>query len=187
MWHACAARSACVPIPVGRRDTIPDYRLNDQIRVETVRLIGADGAQLGIVACEDALKQAQELEVDLVEVAPQADPPVCKLLDYGKFKYRQKKKRAGQKHHRARLKEIRIGLTTDEHDLAFKAGRVRTFLADHDRVIISMRLRGRQRAHGDLALEHMIEFAARFEEEAKVESGPTRSSAGQLTMMLAPR
>ena len=142
---------------------------------------------MGIVACADALKQAQELEVDLVEVAPNADPPVCKLLDYGKFKYRQKKKLQSQKHHRARVKEIRIGLTTDKHDLAFKAKRVEGFLAEHDRVVISMRLRGRQRAHANLAVEHMSEFAARFEEISKIESGPTRSSAGQITMLLTPR
>jgi translation initiation factor IF-3 len=112
---------------------------------------------------------------------------VCKLLDYGKFKYRQKKKRHGQKGHRSRLKEIRIGLNTDPHDLAFKAGRVKEFLQEHDKVQITMRLRGRQRAHGDLALEHMAEFAARFEDVAKVERGPERGSAGQVSLLLKPK
>lgn len=170
-----------------RRGIIPNYRINEQVKAETVRLVGPEGEQLGIVPRDEAFKQAQEQEVDLVEVAPNADPPVCKLLDYGKFKYRQKKKRQGQKHHKARLKEIRIGLTTDEHDLRFKAERVKEFLEERDRVVVTMRLRGRQRAHGNLAMEHMAEFAARFEEVAKIERGPERSAAGQVTMLLAPR
>jgi len=125
--------------------------------------------------------------LDLVEVAPEADPPVCKLLDYGKFKYRQKKKRHGQKHHRARLKEVRIGLSTGEHDLNVKANRVREFLKEHDKVVVTMRLRGRQRAHGDLALECMTEFARRFEDVAKLERAPERAGAGQLSMQLKPK
>ena len=136
---------------------------------------------------EEALKQALEAELDLVEVAPDAEPPVCKLLDYGKFKYRQKKKKHGQRHHRARRKEIRIGLTTDEHDLAFKAERVRRFLQEHDKVVVTMRLRGRQRIHEALALEHMGEFAARFQDVGKIERGPERASAGRVTMLLKPK
>jgi translation initiation factor IF-3 len=150
-------------------------------------LIGPDGNQLGIVPREEALKKAEEDEMDLVEVAPEADPPVCKLLDYGKFKYRQKKKRQGQKHHRARLKEIQIGLTTQEHDLAFKADRVREFLQDHDKVMISMRLRGRQKAHVSQALETMADFAGRFEDVGQIEKGPERSGAGRVTMLLKPK
>lgn len=125
--------------------------------------------------------------MDLVEVAAEADPPVCKLLDYGKFKYRQKKKRHGQKHHRSKLKEIAIGLTTDEHDLAFKADQVRGFLEKHDKVVISMRLKGRQRAHADLAVDMMNQFAGRFDSVAKIERGPERSGAGTVTMLLKPK
>lgn len=152
-----------------------------------MRLIGPEGNQLGIVSREDALEKANERELDLVEVAPDADPPVCKLLDYGKFKYRQKKKRQSQKHHKAKLKEIQIGLSTQEHDLKFKADRVREFLNDHDKVMISMRLRGREKAHGDQAMDTMREFAGRFEEVGQVESGPERQSAGRLTMLLKPK
>jgi len=139
---------------------------------------------LGIIPCEDALKQAQEQELDLVQVAPQADPPVCKLLDYGKFKYRQKKRRQSQKHHRSRLKGMRIGFASDDHDLAFKAARVREFLTEHDKVEVFMVLRGRQRAHGDLAVEHMREFAGRFEDVAKVEQFPKRAGPGRVMMLL---
>lgn len=167
--------------------TIPDYRLNEQIRTSEVRLVGAKGDQLGIVPLEEAMKLATEAELDLVEVAPQAAPPVCKLLDYGKFKYRQKKKRHGQTAHRTKLKQIRIGINTDTHDLEVKADRVRRFLGAHDKVQIVMRLRGRQRAHGAIALDHMNEFATNFEELAVIESAPRRTSAGQLTMLLKPK
>jgi translation initiation factor IF-3 len=152
-----------------------------------VRLVGAQGDQLGIVPLEEAIKLATEADLDLVEVAPQANPPVCKLLDYGKFKYRQKKKRHGQTAHRTKLKQIRIGINTDTHDLDVKAGRVLRFLSEHDKVQIVMRLRGRQRAHGAIALDHMTEFASRFEELAVIESAPRRTSAGQLTMLLKPK
>ena len=123
----------------------------------------------------------------MVEVAPEADPPVCKLLDYGKFKYRQKKRKHGHKQHRPKLKGMRIGFSSEEHDLAFKAERVREFLAEHDTVEVFMVLRGRQRAHADLALERMVKFAARFEDTAKLERSPQRSSVGRVTMLLAPK
>ncbi|MCK4283748.1 MAG: translation initiation factor IF-3 [Candidatus Brocadiae bacterium] len=149
--------------------------------------MGSEGDQLGIVSRDEALKLAQEKELDLVEVAPNADPPVCKLLDYGKFKYRQKKKKHGQKHRRTRLKGMKIGLNTGIHDLDFKAARVREFLQEHDKVEVFMQLRARQKAHGDLAVEHMNEFAARFEDIAKVERGPQRSGPGRVTILLTPK
>ncbi len=122
-----------------------------------------------------------------MEVAPSADPVVCKLMDYGKFKYHQKKRRQSQKHHRSRVKGMRIGLSSDEHDLAFKAARVREFLQDHDKVEVYMQLRGREKAHGDLAVEHMADFASRFEDVAKVERSPGRTSASRVSMLLSPK
>ena len=142
---------------------------------------------MGIISYKEALQAAGEAGLDLVEVAPEADPPVCKLLDYGKFKYRQKKKRQGQKHHRARQKEIRIGMTSEDHDLTFKAQRVRAFLEGHDKVMISMRLRGRQKAHVSDALEAVRKFAGRFEDIATVERSAQRSAAGKVTLLLKPR
>lgn len=152
-----------------------------------VRLIAPDGDQLGIISRDDALKEAHERELDLVEVAPEADPPVCKLLDYGKFKYRRKKKLQGQKHHKAKLKEIRIGLNSQEHDLAFKADQVREFLQEHHKVMVTMRLRRREKAHGDQALQNMQEFAERFEDVGTIEKGPVRVGAGRVQMLLKPR
>jgi translation initiation factor IF-3 len=151
-----------------------------------VRLVLADGQHLGIVTREQALQRAQEEHLDLVEVAPEANPAVCKLMDYGKFMYRQKK-RERQKHHKSQMKEIRIGPDTQEHDLNFKAGRVREFLAEHHKVLVSMTLSGRHKAHGDLALEHMRAFAQRFEDVAKLERAATRERANRLSMLLAPR
>lgn len=151
-----------------------------------VRLVLADGQHLGIVTREQALQRAQEEQMDLVEVAPDADPAVCKLLDYGKFMYRQKK-RERQKQHRSQMKEVRIGPDTQEHDLNFKADRVREFLQEHHKVLVSMTLKGRHMAHGDLALEHMRSFAERFEDSAKLERAPTRERANRLSMLLAPR
>jgi translation initiation factor IF-3 len=166
---------------------IPDFRINEQIKAETVRLVGAEGNQLGILPRAEALLKAREIEVDLVEVAPHAEPPVCRLLDYGKFKYRQKKKKHTQKHHKSRLKGMKIGMSSDTHDLEFKAERVKEFLKEHDKVEVFMLLRGRQRAHGDLAVEQMTEFAKRFDEVAKVERGPQRAGPGRITMLLTPK
>jgi len=142
---------------------------------------------LGILSRQDALQKARELEVDLVEVAPFADPPVCRLMDYGKFKYRQKKKKHTQKHHKSRLKGMKIGMSSDVHDLEFKAERVKEFLQEHDKVEVFMLLRGRQRAHGDIALVQMSDFAKRFDEVAKVERGPQRAGPGRITMLLTPK
>jgi translation initiation factor IF-3 len=149
--------------------------------------VGLEGNQLGILSRQDALQQAREKEVDLVEVAPHADPPVCRLMDYGKFKYRQKKKKHTQKHHKSRLKGMKIGVSSDVHDLQFKADRVKEFLTEHDKVEVFMLLRGRQRAHADLALGQMNEFAKRFEGVAKVERGPARAGPGRITMLLTPK
>lgn len=135
---------------------------------------------------EEALEEAQSRDLDLVEVAPNADPPVCRILDYGKFKYHQKKKRS-QQQHKTHLKEMRIGLNTDPHDLGFKAKQVREFIEDGDRVLVSMRLMGREKAHQDMALENMRDFAGRFMDVAKFETEPHRESSSRVSMMLVPK
>lgn len=163
------------------------HRVNDRIKAAMVRLVLESGEHVGIVSREEALRKAEELAMDLVEIAPDADPPVCKVLDYGKFKYRQKKRSQQQKHHGSELKEIRIGLTTEQHDLDFKANRVIEFLQDHNKVLISMRLAGRQKVHSDEAMGRMQAFAARFEQAGKVERPPTREGAGRITMLLMPK
>ena len=160
--------------------------VNERIKAAMVRLVTSEGEHLGIISREEALTKARNDGLDLVEVAPEADPPVCKIMDYGKFKYRKQKKQH-QAHHRSQLKEIRIGFGTEEHDLAFKAKHVREFLEKHDRVMISMRLKGRQQAHGDLGLARMMEFAKRFEDICKVETPPRIERPSRVSMLLAPK
>lgn len=164
---------------------IQEYRVNKRIKAKEVRLVDQEGEQIGIVSREDALEKADEANLDLVEVAPDASPPVCRLLDYGKFRYQQQKKEK-QSQQRTQVKEVRIGLTTEEHDLNTKAKQIRRFLDDGDRVVISMRLSGREKAHEDMAMESLSEFGQRFTDIAKYEKKPHRDHPSRLSMMLAP-
>ena len=107
-------------------------RVNDRIRVPEVRVISEEGQQLGLMAPEDAIARAEEVGLDVVEVAPNASPPVCRIMDYGKYKYEQKKKAGKGRGHAASLKEVKLRPRTDEHDLAFKLRNARRFLVDGD-------------------------------------------------------
>ncbi len=158
------------------------------MRAPKVRLVGEGGEHVGVVTREEALEKAKECGKDLVEVSPDADPPVCKLLDFDKYRYNQQKKRHKQKKKsKTEVKEIRIGLTTEEHDLSFKAKRVREFIAGHNKVLLSLHMTGREKAHGERAKEQLTEFARRFDDVAKVERPATRESSARVTMMLSPR
>jgi translation initiation factor IF-3 len=129
-----------------------DLRMNEGIRVREVRLIDADGNQKGIVPTFEALQMARDAGLDLVEVAPQAQPPVCKLLDYGKYKFElEKKVRESRKHQKQiRIKEIRMQPKIDEHDLEFKTRHIQEFLAEGNKVKVTVRFRGRELAHTEL-------------------------------------
>jgi translation initiation factor IF-3 len=129
-----------------------DLRMNEGIRVREVRLIDADGNQKGIVATFEALQMARDAGLDLVEVAPQAQPPVCKLLDYGKYKFElEKKVRESRKHQKQiRIKEIRMQPKIDEHDLEFKTRHIQEFLDEGNKVKVTVRFRGRELAHTEL-------------------------------------
>ena len=129
-----------------------DLRINEGIRVREVRLIDADGNQKGIVPTFEALQMAREPGADLVEIAPQAQPPVCKILDYGKYKFElEKKSREAKKHQKQiRIKEIRMQPKIDDHDLEFKTRHVREFLDEGNKVKVTVRFRGRELAHTEL-------------------------------------
>ena len=131
-----------------------EYRVNRQIRAREVRLIDEKGKQIGIVPLQDALKIANEKGLDLVEIAPQANPPVCKILDYGKFLYELKKKekeaRKKQKEHAIEVKDMMLSLRIDEHDLKVKLKHMREFLMDGDKVRVRIRFRGREHLHPEL-------------------------------------
>ncbi|MBI3838404.1 MAG: translation initiation factor IF-3 [Planctomycetia bacterium] len=123
-----------------------NQRINEQIRISPVRVISAEGELLGIISTDEALTRAREADLDLVEVAPNERPPVCRIMDYGKFKYQQKK-RLGKGHtHQSKIKEIRVRPKTGEHDIAFKLNQARTFLQHKDKVVVSVIFRGREMA-----------------------------------------
>lgn len=146
---------------------VKDLRVNDMIRVREVRLIGADGSQLGVVPTEDALSSARQNGLDLVEVSPTARPPVCKLLDYGKYKFEQEKRiRESKKRQRlTKLKEIRMQPKIDSHDLDFKSRHIKSFLDQGNKVKVTIRFRGRELAHteiGRAVLDRVVELTREY-------------------------
>ncbi|MEK7749937.1 MAG: translation initiation factor IF-3, partial [Planctomycetota bacterium] len=143
-------------------------RINERIRSSTVRLIDENGVQIGVISKEEAIAKAKGVESDLVEVAPDASPPVCRIMNYGKFKYKQKKK-THQKQHVVQLKELRLRPKTGEHDIQTKIRQARKFLENKDRVLINMMFKGRERAHAELGDEILKQIAAALEDIAKVE------------------
>jgi len=163
-------------------------RVNGRIRVPEVRVIGADGAMLGVMATHDALRQAQDLGLDLVEVNPKADPPVCKILDYGKFKYEEKKKTAEAKRKQTvvDVKEIKLRPKTDEHDIAFKIKAARRFLEAGHKVKFTVRFRGREITHPEKAQEQLHIVIAAIEDLANVESRAAME-ARAMTVLVAPK
>lgn len=131
---------------------VKDLRINEDIRVKEIRLIDDEGEQKGILSHSEALKMAQDAGLDLVEVAPQSKPPVCKILDYGKYKFEQEKKikESKKKQKLIKLKEIRMQPKIEKHDLAFKAKHVKEFLENGNKVKVTIRFRGRELAHTEL-------------------------------------
>lgn len=164
-----------------------DLRLNERIRVPQVRLIDERGTQLGIVPTVEALRLARERNLDLVEVAPTATPPVCRLLDYGRFKYEQtKKERDARKNQKiSLLKEVRLTPVTDEHDLETKTRTVSRFLEQGDKVKITVRFRGRQMAHPQMGREVLESIIAKLQGIGQVERPPTIEGR-TMTMTVGP-
>ena len=147
--------------------------MNERIRVREVRLIDAEGRQVGIVVTEEARRMATEAGMDLVEVAPDARPPVCKIMDFGKYKYEQRKKHTGHKVHHARLKEVRLRPKTEDHDYEVKLRHAKEFLAKGDKVQICLMFRGREIVHKDRGEALLQRFITDLADLAKVErSGP---------------
>ena len=161
-------------------------RINEQIHVRQVKLIDEHGKLIGIVNREEALRRAREAGLDLVEVAPQERPPVCKIMDFGKFKYRQKKKEKSARKHSAELKEIRLGLTISPRDYELKLAKAKEFLTSGARVKVSIRFRGRENLYRDKGKELIVNFANDLEEVAQVIDGP-KTGGSLLTVLLAPK
>lgn len=152
-----------------------------------MRLIGADNEQVGIVDTDRAREMAKEAGLDLVEVAPNVRPPVCRIMDYGKWKYQQKKKEQKARSHakQAEVKEVRLRPGTEEHDVKLKLDRARDFLAEGHKVQFTMMFKGRQMAHRDIGFEQLKQVAEDFADVAKVENAP-RAMGRRMTMLVAP-
>ncbi|GAB4134900.1 MAG: translation initiation factor IF-3 [Planctomycetaceae bacterium] len=161
--------------------------MNDQIRISPVRVVNPDGEMLGVIPTEEAMRLANEAGLDLVEVAGNVRPPVCRIMDYGKFKYeQQKKKKDSQKSHQVQLKEIRLRPKTGEHDISFKVKRARNFLAHKDKVKINVLFRGRENAHHERGREMLNDIIEQLEDVAKVEKPPGMESGRSMSTILAP-
>ena len=162
--------------------------MNAMIRAREVRVIDADGQQLGVMTPQDALKIASEKELDLVEVAPTANPPVCRIMDYGKFRYQQKKKaqESRKKGAASQLKEVKLGSQTSQHDVDFKVGHIRTFLGEGHRVKVTVFFRGRSITHPELGEAMLRRIAEIVADAATVEQTP-RMEGRQMSMMLVTR
>lgn len=172
-----------------RRDCdIKDLRINDEIRAREVRLVGDEGEQLGIVALRDALAMAQERRVDLVEVSPTARPPVCRLMDYGKFKYEQAKRdrESRKKQKVVSVKELKMRPTIEDHDFDVKVRSAQKFLAEGDKVKCTMIFRGREIVHANIGQETLKKLAAAVAEVSVVER-PPRVEGRAMIMILAPK
>jgi translation initiation factor IF-3 len=166
----------------------PENRINGQIRVPQVRVIGPNGELLGIMSSTEALVRSREANLDLVEVAPTADPPVCKIMDYGKFRYQQQKRahEAKKKQTVIQVKEIKVRSKIDEHDYQFKLQHVKRFLSDGDKAKISVVFRGREIVHKDLGQKLLDRFIGDIKELGEIESAPEMEGKN-LTLLLTPK
>ena len=163
-------------------------RINDSIRVPQIRLIDAEGTQVGVVETSDAMKMAEDSDLDLVEVAPAASPPVCRIMDFGKYRYDQEKKakEARKKQHTVQMKTVRIKTANiSEHDMEYRLGHIREFVGKGYRVKVSMRFFGRQMAYKDRGREVMKDLAQKLEEIAAVDQMP-QMEGREMSMILRP-
>ena len=162
--------------------------MNDDITADSVRLIDADGEQVGVVSVAEGIGMADEAGLDLVEVSPNASPPVCKILDYGKYKYEAQKKanEARKKQKTIDVKEIKMRPGIDEHDYQVKMRSVRKFLDNGDKVKMTIRFRGREMAHQDLGIRVLDRVRDDLDEEVKIEQFP-KTEGRLMTMVMAPK
>lgn len=167
---------------------ITDLMINEQIRDKEVRLIGDDGSQLGIVSSRDAQKIADEKHLDLVKISPTAKPPVCKIMDYSKYKFDQTKreKEARKKQRTVAVKELRLSPNIDTHDVEVKVKKAIEFLKSGDKVKISIRFRGRELGRTDMAVDILKDFAEKVSEYGVIDKQP-KMEARTMAMFLSPK
>ena len=165
-----------------------DHQLNEEIRDKELRIIGSDGQQLGIMSAKEALDLAEQKNLDLVKIAPQSNPPVCKIMDYGKYRFEQaKREKEARKNQRVvDIKEVRLSLNIDTHDFNTKLNNALKFIKHGDKVKVSIRFRGREMGHPEIGLETMKRFADACSETAVVEK-PAKLEGRNMLMFLAPK
>lgn len=164
------------------------HQINEEIRDREVRLVSADGEQLGIMSAREALEKAIELDLDLVKISPTANPPVCKLMDYGKFKFEQTKreKEAKKNQHIVEIKEVRMSPGIDVNDFNVKLRNAQKFLAEGNRVKVTVRFRGREMAHTDIGRGLLIKFAEECGEVATLDKDP-KLDGRHMSIFLSPK
>lgn len=188
-WTGSYARPFFVGQEIGRCiDIAAELLINEEIRDREVRVIGADGAQLGVLPIRKALELAEEAELDLVKIVPTAQPPVCKLMDYDKHRFEQsKREREMRKNQKViALKEVQLSATIEENDVAIKAKNAIRFLQEGNKVKVSIRFRGRQIAHSDIGMKVMQDFVERTKDVCAVERRPLIEGRNMI-MILAPK
>ena len=163
-------------------------QINEEIRASEVRLINENGEMVGIVSIDEALSKAESADLDLVNISPNAVPPVCKILDYGKYRYEQQKKEKNAKKNQrvTEIKEIRLSASIEEHDITVKAKAASKFLQDGDKVKVSLRFRGRERDYTQLGFDAMHKFAGMVSEYGVIEKEP-KMEGRRMNMFLAPK
>lgn len=164
-------------------------RINNEIRVDKVRVVSSDGQQLGILTLADALAEAEKVDLDLVEVAPNSSPPVCRIMDYGKHMYQQSKKTHGAKKSQSsvQLKEIRIRPKTEEHDLQVKLRHIQRFLEQNNKVKITMMFRGREIVYADKGRQIMENIKDRLGETCVIDQFPKREGRNMIMVVSPPK
>ena len=171
--------------PFPSRSNTPQYRINGKIRAREVRVIGPDGGQLGILTLGDAINQARALGVDLVEIAPTATPPVCRIVDFGKFRYELAKKDKGVQRPASKLKEVQLSAAIDPHDFGVKLSHAVDFLCEEMKVKISLRFRGREMAHKEFGFQVVKKFIEALAPYAHADSEPKLIGRG-INVMVSP-
>ena len=168
--------------------TISELMINEQIRDKEVRLLGTDGEQLGIMSAKEAMKLAMEADLDLVKIAPAAQPPVCKIIDYGKYRYElaRREKEAKKKQRTIEIKEVRLSPNIDENDLNTKASAARKFITKGNKVKVTLRFRGREMSHVAQSRHILDDFAAKLADVAVIDK-PSKMEGRSLVMFLTEK
>jgi translation initiation factor IF-3 len=174
--------------PDSRKSTAPKLRINRMIRAREVRVIGSEGEHVGVMPLDDAFAMAAAQGLDLVEVSPDAEPPVCKIIDYGKFRYMQDKRgrEAKKKQRVIQVKEVRMRPKTEENDYQVKSRQIRRFLEEGDKAKVSMRFRGREHEHAELGQQKLERLMLDMQDVATIEQ-PPQMEGRMITLVLAPK